>query len=29
MDCDDFDFCIICYMNDKYNKEYGFVRIDL
>lgn len=27
-DCEDFDLCTICYMNDKHNKEHGFVRID-
>lgn len=27
-DCDDFDLCTICYMNDKHKKEHGFVRID-
>ncbi|XP_062617080.1 E3 ubiquitin-protein ligase MIB2-like [Saccostrea cucullata] len=27
-DCEDFDLCNLCYMNDKHDTKHGFVRID-
>ncbi|XP_056020573.1 E3 ubiquitin-protein ligase MIB2-like [Ostrea edulis] len=27
-DCEDFDLCNLCYMNDKHDTGHGFVRID-